>query len=89
VKHRHTIFHAHEGLVRIPKECTGTRYAELVFLFPVGYVGHVVHCSTYGARNVDALFFILGWDQRGFQKSAAGHVTLNMRFCIRWDLRVR
>jgi hypothetical protein len=75
--------------VRIPKECTGTRYAELVFLFPVGYVGHVVHCSTYGARNVDALFFILGWDQRGFQKSAAGHVTLNMRFCIRWDLRVR
>jgi hypothetical protein len=55
----------------------------------VGYVGHVVHCSTYGARNVDALFFILGWDQRGFQKSAAGHVTLNMRFCVRWDLRVR
>jgi hypothetical protein len=89
MKHRHTIFHAQEGLVRISKECTETRYAELVFLFPVGYVGHVVHCGTSGARNVDALFFILVWDQCGFEKSAAGHVTLNLRFCFQWDMGIR
>jgi hypothetical protein len=47
-------------------------------------VGHVVRCGTSGARNIDALFFILEWDQCGFQKRAAGHVMLNLRFCILW-----
>jgi hypothetical protein len=37
----------------------GTRYAELVFLFLVGYVGHVVHCGASRARNIDAQFFML------------------------------
>jgi hypothetical protein len=31
------------------KRCIGTRYAELVFLHPVGYVGHVFH---FGASVV-------------------------------------
>jgi hypothetical protein len=60
------------GLVRFPKKCTGTRYTELVFLFPVGYVGHVVHCGTSGARNIDALFFILGWGPMWFRKKCGG-----------------
>jgi hypothetical protein len=37
-------------------------------LDPVGSVGHVVHCGASGAQNVDALFFLLGWDRYRFQK---------------------
>jgi hypothetical protein len=30
----------------LDKKCTGTRYAKLVFLQPVGYAGHVVHSAV-------------------------------------------
>jgi hypothetical protein len=42
------------------KMCARTRYAEFVFLHPVGSVGHVVNSNPFGAQNVDALFFMLG-----------------------------
>jgi hypothetical protein len=40
------------------KKCSGTRYAELVFLHQMGCVGCVVYSSASGVRNVDALFFM-------------------------------
>jgi hypothetical protein len=39
-----------------------------MFLHPVGSVGHVVHSSASGVRNVDALFFMHG-------SETAGHVV--------------
>jgi hypothetical protein len=70
------------------KKRTGTRYVELVFLHPVGSACHVVNSGASEVRNINALFFMLRWDRYGFDKKHAGHVTLNLCFCIRWDLRV-
>jgi hypothetical protein len=68
VKGRHTIFHARVGLVRFPLKHAGTRYAELVFLHRMRTVGLVVNSGVSGARNVDVLFFLLGWDQYIYHK---------------------
>jgi hypothetical protein len=70
------------------KKHTGTRYTELMFLHPMGSVGHIVHSGASELRNINTLFFMLRWDQYRFNKSTLGHVTSNFSFCIRWDLRV-
>jgi hypothetical protein len=53
---------------RFNKKYAGTRYAELVFLHPVGSTGHIVYSSASRARNVDALFFVDGWDRYRYDK---------------------
>jgi hypothetical protein len=45
---------------------------ERVFLLPVGSMGHVVHYVASGARNVEALFFILEWAHWGIHKKRIG-----------------
>jgi hypothetical protein len=41
--------HARVGLVRIHKKRARTRYVKLVFLHPVGTMGHVVRSGASGA----------------------------------------
>jgi hypothetical protein len=62
------------------KKRTGTRYTELVFLHLVGSAGHVVHSDVSGARNVNALIFMLRWDRYGFPKKRTGTLYAELVF---------
>jgi hypothetical protein len=84
----HYFFKLELDQCRFHKRHTRMGYAELVFLLLEGSVGHIVYSGASGVRNINALFFMLRWDQYGFDKSAFGHVTLNLCFRIRWDLWV-
>jgi hypothetical protein len=64
------------------KKRTRTGYAEIVFLPPVGSVGHVVHCVV---QNVDALFFMLRWDRYGFHEKRVRTRYTELVFCIWWN----
>jgi hypothetical protein len=58
----------------------GTRYTELMFFYPLGSVGLVVHSGASRVRNIDALFFILGLDRYGFNKKHAGTCYVELVF---------
>jgi hypothetical protein len=56
---------------RFCKNHARTRYAELVFLHPVGCASHVEHCGATGPQNINALFSMHGSDRYGFHKKHA------------------
>jgi hypothetical protein len=43
-----------------------------MFLHSVGSAGNVVYSAASRPQNIDALFFMLEWDQYGFTKKRAG-----------------
>jgi hypothetical protein len=86
VKRRHTI-HARVGQYGFHKRRQWTRYAEHVFLHPVGSACYVMHSGAFRAQNVNALFFMFGWARCGYKKRVLGHVMSNLCLCIRWDMR--
>jgi hypothetical protein len=53
-------------------KCVETCNAELEFLHPMGSAGHVLHFCVSGARNVDALFFMIQWNWFRFHKMRIG-----------------
>jgi hypothetical protein len=71
-KRQRTIFHAWVGPVRIQQKGAVTSKDEHVLLHPVGSASHIVHLGASGARNINAQFFMLGWDQYGLHKKRAG-----------------
>jgi hypothetical protein len=70
------------------KKCTATRYAELVFLHPVGCAGNVMHSGASGPWTSTYYVSCSGGTGMDSTKSAPGHVTPNLCFYIRWDLWV-
>jgi hypothetical protein len=74
-KCRRAILHARLGPVRISQKIgiCGSRSAFWCV------------CATKGRRP---LFFMLGGTDSDSTKSAPGHVTPNLCFCIRWDMWV-
>jgi hypothetical protein len=76
------------GECGLQKKHAGSRYAELVFLHPVGTAGYVVDSGVSGAQNVDAVFSCSGGTGADSTKSVSGHVTPTLCFRIQWDLRI-
>jgi hypothetical protein len=76
---------AHRGF---HKKRARTHYSELVFLHTVGSAGHIVLSGAAGPRNIVTLSFFSDGTGTVSTKSTPGHVTVNLCFCIRWDLRV-
>jgi hypothetical protein len=61
---------------------------KLCVLHLVGSTSDEVNSDAFGVQNVDALFFLLGWDRHGFDKKRIGARYTKLCFYIRWDLRV-
>jgi hypothetical protein len=52
----------------LTKSASGHIMSNLCFSHPEGSVRHVVHSGASGARDIDALFFVIQWDRYGFDK---------------------
>jgi hypothetical protein len=72
----------------IHKKRDGTHYTELLFLHLVAYVGHIVHSDAPRDETWMHYFSCSFGPGAVSIKSAPGHITSNLCFCIQWDLQV-
>jgi hypothetical protein len=72
----------------LKKKHAGRSYIKLVFSHPIGSTGEVMQSGLSRTRKVRALFFCSGGIGIDATKSAMGHVTSNLCFCIWSDLCV-
>jgi hypothetical protein len=70
------------------KKHAGTHYTKLVFLHPMGSVGHIVYSGASGPQNVSAVFFMLWWARCGLCKKPIGTRDAELVLLHRRDLRV-
>jgi hypothetical protein len=69
------------------KKCVRSRYAILVFSLLVGSSSHVVHSSALGHEMSMHYFSCSDGPGAVSIEILSGHVTLNLCFCIEWDLQ--
>jgi hypothetical protein len=72
----------------LTKEHATSCYADLCFFYSVGSTCHVVHSSASRSEASMRYFSCSGGASMDSTRNAPGHVTPNLCFCIRWDLRV-
>jgi hypothetical protein len=83
-KHRRTIFILRWDQYGFDKKRIGRRYTELVFLHPIGSVGHVAHSGTSGHETSTQYFSCSGETGMDATIMAPRHVTPNCVFASGW-----
>jgi hypothetical protein len=64
----------------LTKSALGHVMLNLFFLHRIGYACHVGNSGVSGPRNVEALFFTLGWGRCSFHKK--GSKTRYVDLCL-------
>jgi hypothetical protein len=79
------VFFASSGICgSIPRNARRDTIRQMRVLHLLGSMGHVDHFGASGMRNVDALFFILGWDRYRFHKKHVGIHYAELVFLHLW-----
>jgi hypothetical protein len=92
-KRRHTIFLGRVASCGFHKKHVGAHYVELVFLHPVGSMGHIVYSSAFEVQNVDVprdtelvVLHAVGAEGHVMLSSAAGPQNIDtLFFMLGWD----
>jgi hypothetical protein len=83
VKRQHTIFQARVVPVQITQKARRDQLRQTCVSHLVGSMGHMVHSGVSMVRNIDTIFFMLGWPSAVSIKTMSSHVTSNLWFYIR------